>query len=194
MFPVRFPVTGYPLPVPVRFRSGPGPVRVRSGSGPGPVRDVTIHSASAQSCQNFHCSPRCACAAAERATHARYGPSVLPLAFETCGRLGPRVFGHSGLFAAGGHGFRHVAVRCQVDVQRLVQRAGDDRGLSACRRGPYLSWAGCAEVHCLAGEMRRPLEWLGPLLSFPRMYSYFQVASEPIKETSNQLTISIFGA
>ena len=59
---------------------------------PGSLRqhrvDVTIHSPFAESCARADRVAGAAASAAESAKQSRYGPSVLPVAFETCGRLG----------------------------------------------------------------------------------------------------------
>ena len=59
---------------------------------PGSMRqhriDVTIHSPFVASCHNADRKVASAATAAESAKKTRYGASVLPVAFETCGRLG----------------------------------------------------------------------------------------------------------
>lgn len=59
---------------------------------PGSLRqyrvDVTVHSAYAPSCTTSHCVAGAAASKGESAKRTRYGNSVLPLSFETGGRLG----------------------------------------------------------------------------------------------------------
>ena len=50
--------------------------------------DVTIHSPFVASCRNADRVVASAATTTESAKKTRYGASVLPVAFETCGRLG----------------------------------------------------------------------------------------------------------